>query len=84
MSFISKRSFSFSRKLCNHFDTFKLVERLEHQQFTRQQSEAIMSILKKVVSESMTDLTKPMVSKVEKERVRNIKYIYIYIYVIFI
>ncbi|GAA5814673.1 hypothetical protein MFLAVUS_008172 [Mucor flavus] len=66
--FISKRFFSFTRTTCNHFDTFKFVERLEKQDFTRQQSEAIMTTLRKVVSESMTDLTKPMVSKVEKER----------------
>lgn len=69
--FISKRFFSFTRTTCNHFDTFKFVERLEKQEFTRQQSEAIMTTLRKVVSESMTDLTKPMVSKVEKERVMS-------------
>ena len=33
-----------------HFDTFKFVERLEKEQFTRQQSEAIMTTLRIVVS----------------------------------
>lgn len=34
-----------------HFDTFKFVERLEAEGFTREQSEAIMASLREVISE---------------------------------
>ncbi|KAI8376013.1 uncharacterized protein BYT42DRAFT_614800 [Radiomyces spectabilis] len=51
-----------------HFDTFKFVERLENEGFTREQSEAIMASLREVISESMTGLTKSMVSKAEQEK----------------
>ncbi|GAN10326.1 mitochondrion protein [Mucor ambiguus] len=51
-----------------HFDTFKFVERLEKADFTRQQSESIMKALRKVIGESMTELTKPMVTKAEQEK----------------
>lgn len=54
----------------NNFDTFKFVERLEKEKFTRQQSEAIMSCLRKVITSSMTELTEPMVTKAEKEKVK--------------
>lgn len=53
----------------NYFDTFKFVERLEKEGFTTQQSEVIMNSLQKVISESMKDLTKIMVSKAEREKV---------------
>lgn len=53
----------------NYFDTFKFVERLEKEGFSRQQSEAIMSSLQRVISESMMDLNKMMVSKAEREKV---------------
>ncbi|KAI7879858.1 mitochondrion protein [Mucor mucedo] len=71
ISLATRRFFSTSRVTCNHlnhFDTFKFVERLEREQFTRQQSEAIMTTLTKVISQSMTDLTKPMVSRAEKDK----------------
>lgn len=54
----------------NYFDTFKFVERLEKEGFSRQQSEAIMSSLQRVISESMMDLNKMMVSKAEREKVK--------------
>lgn len=53
----------------NYFDTFKFVERLEKEGFTTEQSEVIMISLQKVISESMQDLTKMMVSKAEREKV---------------
>lgn len=56
----------------NYFDTFKLVERLEREGFTREQSEAIMRSLQKVISTSMNDLNKLMVSKTEREKVHGI------------
>ncbi|KAG1140585.1 hypothetical protein G6F37_008954 [Rhizopus arrhizus] len=52
----------------NYFDTFKFVERLEQTGFTRDQSEVIMTCLQKVINESMTDLTKIMVSKADREK----------------
>jgi hypothetical protein len=52
-----------------HFDTFKLVHKLEKQEFTRQQSEAIMVALRAVLTDSMTELTTPMVTKAEQEKV---------------
>jgi hypothetical protein len=55
----------------NNFDTFKFVERLEKEKFTRQQSEAIMSCLRKVITSSMNELTLPMVTKAEKEKVKK-------------
>lgn len=75
ISLATRRFFSTSRVTCkhlNHFDTFKFVERLEKEQFTRQQSEAIMTTLTKVINQSMTDLTKPMVSRAEKDKVFSI------------
>ncbi|KAI8140747.1 hypothetical protein BJV82DRAFT_671483 [Fennellomyces sp. T-0311] len=51
-----------------HFDTFKFVERLEAEGFSREQSEAIMASLREVISESMTDATKGMVTKAEQEK----------------
>jgi hypothetical protein len=55
----------------NYFDTFKFVERLEKEGFTTEQSEVIMNSLQKVISESMEDLTKIMVSKAEREKVSS-------------
>lgn len=63
-------SSAFARQ--NYFDTFKFVERLEKEGFSRQQSEAIMSSLQRVISESMMDLNKMMVSKAEREKVGSI------------
>jgi hypothetical protein len=67
----SKRHFSRSTAIRHnyHFDTFKFVERLEKEKFTRQQSEAIMTSLRKVMNESMTELTRPMVTKAQQEKV---------------
>ncbi|CAO0802664.1 unnamed protein product [Mucor circinelloides] len=68
---VFRRSFSTNRIQMNqqyHFDTFKFVERLEKANFTRQQSESIMKALRKVIGESMTELTKPMVTKAEQEK----------------
>ncbi|KAL9547262.1 hypothetical protein PS6_007232 [Mucor atramentarius] len=69
---VFRQSFSTNRIQMNqqyHFDTFKFVERLEKANFTRQQSESIMKALRKVIGESMTELTKPMVTKAEQEKV---------------
>ncbi|CAO3625687.1 unnamed protein product [Mucor fragilis] len=71
LTMASRRCFSTSHIRPNqqyHFDTFKFVERLEKADFTRQQSESIMKALRKVMGESMTELTKPMVTKAEQEK----------------
>ncbi|KAI7868485.1 hypothetical protein BDF14DRAFT_1724601 [Spinellus fusiger] len=51
-----------------HFDTFKFVERLENEGFTREQSEAIMCSLREVISDSMNTLSSSMVTKAEQEK----------------
>ncbi|KAI8343919.1 hypothetical protein BC941DRAFT_386224 [Chlamydoabsidia padenii] len=51
-----------------HFDTFKFVERLEHEGFSRIQSQAIMGSLQEVISDSMTHLTNSVVTKAEQEK----------------
>jgi hypothetical protein len=69
---ISTRKFSSNKRLLEtnyHFDTFKLVERLEKEKFTREQSEAIMISLRKVIGESMSELSRPIVKKSEQEKV---------------
>ncbi|KAI8878802.1 DUF1640-domain-containing protein [Backusella circina FSU 941] len=52
----------------NHFDTYKFVERLEREGFTRQQSQAIMISLQKAIGESMNDVNRIMVTKTEREK----------------
>ncbi|ORZ20536.1 mitochondrion protein [Absidia repens] len=51
-----------------HFDTFKFVERLENEGFSRIQSQAIMGSLQEVISDSMTHLTNSVVTKAEQEK----------------
>ncbi|KAF9385940.1 hypothetical protein CPB97_004289 [Podila verticillata] len=52
----------------HHFDTHRFVEKLERDGFTRQQSEAIMNALDEVVTESMDNLTKNMVTKADQDK----------------
>ncbi|KAI1302809.1 hypothetical protein EDD11_005504 [Mortierella claussenii] len=52
----------------HHFDTHRFVEKLEREGFSRQQSEAIMNALDEVVSESMNNLTKNMVTKADQDK----------------
>ncbi|KAF9159357.1 hypothetical protein BGX20_002988, partial [Mortierella sp. AD010] len=51
-----------------HFDTHRFVEKLEREGFSRQQSEAIMNALDEVVTESMNNLTKNMVTKADQDK----------------
>ncbi|CAO3618413.1 unnamed protein product [Cunninghamella blakesleeana] len=51
-----------------HFDTFKFVQRLEREGFSREQSQAIMGSLQEVISDSMNSLTKSIVNKSEQEK----------------
>ncbi|KAF8973369.1 hypothetical protein BGZ46_009975 [Entomortierella lignicola] len=52
----------------HHFDTHRFVEKLEREGFSRKQSEAIMNALDEVVTESMDNLTKNMVTKADQEK----------------
>ncbi|KAF9947132.1 hypothetical protein BGZ65_009098, partial [Modicella reniformis] len=51
-----------------HFDTHRFVEKLESEGFTRQQSETIMNALDEVITESMNNLTKNMVTKADQDK----------------
>ncbi|ORZ13830.1 hypothetical protein BCR41DRAFT_355044 [Lobosporangium transversale] len=52
----------------HHFDTHRFVEKLEREGFSRQQSEAIMNALDEVITESMNNLTKNMVTKADQDK----------------
>lgn len=84
MTFLLRSSSTWTKRhfsTYSHFDTFKFVERLEKEKFTRQQSEAIMISLQKVIAETMQDLKEPMVSKAEKEKVKEFVYMNVYSYI---
>ncbi|KAI9183472.1 Protein fmp32, mitochondrial [Blastocladiella emersonii ATCC 22665] len=50
------------------FDTYKFVQRLEQEGFSREQSEAIMQSFLEVISESMANLKSTMVTKGDQEK----------------
>src|ERR1700759_3324508 len=52
-----------------NFDTLKVVQRLEAQGFTPEQSQAVMGLLKDVIDESIMGLTRTMVTREEQEKV---------------
>lgn len=52
-----------------YFDTLQLVEQLEREGFTKQQSLTIMQALHTVLEENFYDLTRTMVTKEEQERI---------------
>ncbi|KAF9968637.1 hypothetical protein BGZ70_000954 [Mortierella alpina] len=72
MTWNQMRPFSASGPALNdnghHFDTHRFVEKLEREGFSRQQSEAIMNALDEVVTESMDNLTKNMVTKADQDK----------------
>ncbi|KAF8422844.1 hypothetical protein EV426DRAFT_633282 [Tirmania nivea] len=53
----------------HHFDTLKLVERLQREGFTEEQSVAMMNVLSDVIEESVQNLTRTMVSQAEQEKI---------------
>lgn len=64
------RKFSTSRPAQSpNFDTLKIVERLEAQGFTPEQSKAVMQLLKDVIDESVLGLTRTMVTREEQDKV---------------
>jgi Protein of unknown function (DUF1640) len=52
-----------------NFDTLKVVQRLEAQGFTPEQSKAVMELLKDVIDESVMGLTRTMVTREEQDKV---------------
>ena len=52
-----------------NFDTLKVVQRLEAQGFTAEQSRAVMELLKDVIDESVMGLTRTMVTREEQDKV---------------
>lgn len=52
-----------------NFDTLKVVQRLEEQGFTPEQSQAVMQLLKDVIDESILGLTRTMVTREEQDKV---------------
>lgn len=67
---LSPRSFhSTSTTSDNHFDTHAFVERLAQQGLKREQAEGVMSALAEVVDESITGMSRTMVTKAEQEKV---------------
>ncbi|KAF8463260.1 hypothetical protein BDZ91DRAFT_731857 [Kalaharituber pfeilii] len=65
------RSFHTSNSLHRdyHFDTLKLVQRLQEEGFTKEQSVAMMNVLSDVIEESVQNLTRTMVPKAEQEKI---------------
>lgn len=52
-----------------NFDTLKVVERLQKEGFTPEQSQAVMQLLKDVIDESILGLTRIMVTREEQDKV---------------
>ena len=64
------RDFSTSRPTRSpNFDTLKVVQRLEEQGFTPEQSKAVMELLKDVIDESILGLGRSMVTREEQDKV---------------
>ncbi|KAI6378411.1 hypothetical protein MCOR25_002278 [Pyricularia grisea] len=61
----TRRAFHASppRRKDHHFDTLKLVQRLQSEGFTETQAEAMMKILNDVIEESIQNLTRTMVPR---------------------
>ena len=52
-----------------NFDTLKVVQGLEAEGFTPEQSKAVMELLKNVIDESIHGLTRTMVTREEQDKV---------------
>lgn len=52
-----------------NFDTLKVVQRLEAQGFTLEQSKAVMQLLQDVIDESILGLSRSMVTREEQDKV---------------
>ena len=68
------RNFSISpQPRSANFDTLKVVQRLEAEGFTPEQSKAVMELLKNVIDESILGLTRTMVTREEQDKVHTPK-----------
>ena len=64
------RDFSMSQPTRSpNFDTLKVVQRLEAQGFTLEQSKAVMQLLQDVIDESILGLSRSMVTREEQDKV---------------
>lgn len=67
---LSSRNFVSSPPLRSaNFDTLNVVQRLEAEGFTPEQSKAIMELLKDVIDDSIRGLTTNMVTREEQDKV---------------
>ena len=69
---LSVRTFTTSpQPRSTNFDTLKVVERLEKEGFTPEQSKAVMQLLKDVIDECILGLTRTMVTREEQDKVHT-------------
>ena len=54
----------------HHFDTLKVVQRLQHEGFSEEQAVATMRVLSDVIEESIQNLTRTMVRREDQDRAR--------------
>jgi ethanolamine utilization protein EutQ (cupin superfamily) len=57
----------------SHFDTFRFVQRLEQDGFTRDTSEAIMNSMSEVIDESSSQLTASLATRQDVDKSSYIK-----------
>src|SRR5436309_2259318 len=70
INYLNTRNFSSTQHTrSTNFDTLKVVQRLEAEGFTPEQSQAVMSLLKDVIDESILGLTRTMVTRDEQDKV---------------
>ena len=70
INILTTRNFSTSpQPRTTNFDTLKVVQRLEAEGFTPEQSKAVMELLKDVIDESVLGLTRTMVTREEQDKV---------------
>jgi hypothetical protein len=62
-----------SPRRSTNFDTLKVVQRLEAQGFTPEQSKAVMELLRDVIDESIRGLSRTMITREEQDKVPRLK-----------
>lgn len=76
---VSARKFTSSpQSRSTNFDTLKVVQRLEAEGFTQEQSKAVMELLKDVIDESILSLTRTMVTREEQDKVLSLSPLNLY------
>jgi hypothetical protein len=71
-SYLARQLHASSTTRDNHFDTHQFVDRMIQQGLKREQAEGVMAALAEVVDESITGMSRTMVTKAEQEKVRTI------------